>query len=266
MKKLLLVAIVTLTTLNTYAQDKEWGGFLGLSVYNGDLAQSPIPVRGLRPAVGGFYRYNYNTRWATKVGLNFGYIASYDRYSGKGTTREKRNLSFYSPIVELSFVGEYNLMKYVSGSRKYRTAPYLFAGIAGFYFNPTTNYLGTKYSLRNYKTEQSKIDGTYSPIGLAIPIGFGVKYSMGRKKLWNLGFEFGYRLTFTDYLDDVSGNLPNNFATNTSLSPDDRKLAYRGTVPGWTSKWPRGNPNNRDSYFFFGLTLSKTVRKFACNF
>lgn len=263
-KNLLLVAIIAITTTSINAQDKEWGGFLGISGYNGDLAQSPIPVRGMRPAIGGFYRYNHTTHWATKVGLNVGYIASYDRYSGKGTDRENRNLSFYSPLVELSLVGEYNFMKYVSGSRKYRSTPYVFGGIALFYFDPQTNYNGTNYHLRDFVTEQSKADGVYSPVQLAIPIGVGYKFSMGKKKLWNLGFEVGYRITFTDYLDDVSGDLPSNY--NTTLPATDKQLAYRGNATKWKTRWPRGNSDNNDGYFFFGVSLSKTIRKFKCNF
>lgn len=269
-RNLLLLAVVTLSATTINAQDKEWGGFLGISVYNGDLSQSPIPFRGMRPAVGGFYRYNFNSRWAIKTGFNFGYIASYDRYSGKGTSREHRKLSFFSPLAELSVVGEYNLRKFVAGSKKNRFAPYLFAGIAGFYFDPQTYLNGKKYKLRNAKTEQGKMDGSYSPLQLAIPMGFGVKYSFDRKKLWNLGFEFGYRKTFTDYLDDVSGTLPNNYPAG--LSAEDAALAYRGAPrtsdnkTGWPARWRRGNPDNEDAYFFFGLTISKTIRKFECRY
>lgn len=266
-RNLLLLAILALGISEVKAQDKEWGGFLGISVYNGDLSQSPVPIRGMRPAIGGLYRYNFNTHWAIKTGLNVGYIASYDKFSGKGTLRESRNLSFHSPLVELSVVGEYNLMKYVAGSRKYRFAPYLFGGIAGFYFNPQTNYLGTNYNLREFRTEQDKPEGGYGPLQIAIPLGIGFKYSLGRKKLWNIGFEFGWRKTFTDYLDDVSGDLPDNY--NTTLPQDAKNLAYRGfaTEEGtWATDWSRGNPDSQDSYYFFGVTITKTIRKFSCRF
>jgi hypothetical protein len=266
-KNLLLLAILALGISEVKAQDKEWGGFLGISVYSGDLSQSPIPIRGSRPAIGGLYRYNFNTHWAIKTGLNIGYIASYDRYSGEGTLRESRNLSFHSPLVELSVVGEYNFMKYVAGSRKYKFTPYVFGGVAGFYFNPQTFYLGTNYNLRDFVTEESKQDGVYSPLQIAIPMGIGFKYSLGRKKLWNLGFEFGWRKTFTDYLDDVSDELPSNY--NTTLPQEDRNLAYRGfpTEEGfWDNTWKRGNPDSQDSYYFFGITITKTIRQFSCRF
>lgn len=263
-KNLLLVALLVVSAKGSFAQDREWGGFLGISVYNGDLAQSPIPFRGMRPAIGGLYRYNFNTRWAIKTGLNIGYIASYDRYSGKGTTREYRNLSFHSPLVELSVVAELNLRKYVAGSRKYDWAPYLFGGVAGFYFNPQTYLNGKKYALRTMNTEQQKIDdGPYQPLGIAIPLGVGVKYSLDKRKLWNLGFEVGFRLTFTDYLDDVSGDLPTDIDNNTNITPEERALAYRGSTQ-WPKKWARGNPDNNDAYAFFGVTLTKTIRKYKC--
>lgn len=263
---LLLLALFATVSGGLKAQDQEIGGFLGISVYNGDLAQSPIPIRGSRPSLGAFYRYNFNSKFAFRVGFNYGYIASYDHYSGKGTDREFRNLSFHSPLAELHGIFEYNFKSYVSGSRKYNWTPYVFAGLAGFYFNPKTFYNGTVYNLREYKTEQSKMDKVYSPLGIAIPLGIGIKYSLGQRKMWNFGFEVGFRKTFTDYLDDVSGNLPDNFETNPQLSADDRKLAYRGYGTAWPRKWPRGNPDRKDSYFFYGITLSKTIRNYDCRY
>lgn len=264
-KNLLLVALMAFSISEIKAQDKEWGGFLGISVYNGDLSQSPIPIRGMRPAIGGLYRYNFNTHWAIKTGLNLGYIASYDRYSGEGTLRESRNLSFHSPLAELSVVGEYNFMKYVAGSRKYRFTPYVFGGVAGFYFNPQTFYEGTNYNLREFDTEQGRSEAAYSPLAIAIPMGIGIKYSLGRKKLWNLGFEFGWRKTFTDNIDDVSNG---GFVDPNTVDATSAKLSYRSyqTEQGnWDRDWPRGS-DSQDSYYFFGVTITKTIRTFSCRF
>lgn len=44
----------------------------------------------------------------------------------------------------------------------------------------------------------------YSNFQLVIPIGIGAKYKLTNNL--DLGFELSYRHTFTDYLDDVSGN------------------------------------------------------------
>jgi hypothetical protein len=38
-----------------------------------------------------------------------------------------------------------------------------------------------------------------------IPYGIGIKYNIGGK--FSLAADMGYRYTFTDYLDDVSGNV-----------------------------------------------------------
>ena len=43
-----------------------------------------------------------------------------------------------------------------------------------------------------------------SPFLLSIPFGIGVRYKLSRKV--DIGFEVGYRYTFTDLLDGVSGN------------------------------------------------------------
>ena len=40
-------------------------------------------------------------------------------------------------------------------------------------------------------------------VSMAIPFGVGLKWNLG--KYFSVGAEWGMRLTFTDYLDDVSG-------------------------------------------------------------
>ena len=39
---------------------------------------------------------------------------------------------------------------------------------------------------------------------VVIPAGVGIRYKLDRH--WDLSFEIGWRKTFTDYLDDVSGS------------------------------------------------------------
>jgi hypothetical protein len=81
-------------------------------------------------------------------------------------------------------------------------------------------------------------DPDYRTLQIGLPFGVGIKYVLGGQ--WNLGLEFGARKTFTDYLDDLGGplNLSNRFQN--------------------------GNPNDRDMYFFTGLTISYTFYKVRC--
>jgi hypothetical protein len=71
-----------------------------------------------------------------------------------------------------------------------------------------------------------------------LPFGVGLKYVLAGQ--WNLGLEFGARKTFTDYLDDLGGNL------NT------------------TNKFQNGNPFSNDMYVFTSLSVSYTFYKIRC--
>jgi hypothetical protein len=53
-------------------------------------------------------------------------------------------------------------------------------------------------SLQNYLNEGVE----YSLFGVSIPFGVGVRYKLNNNL--DLGFDFGYRVALTDYLDDVS--------------------------------------------------------------
>jgi hypothetical protein len=47
----------------------------------------------------------------------------------------------------------------------------------------------------------------YSLVNISIPFGFGFRYKIGAQM--DLGFDFGYRVSLSDYLDDVSDDRPN---------------------------------------------------------
>lgn len=255
--KILLLTLFTVSaTVSSYAQDQEVGGFIGASIYRGDLDQTPWAGRNTRPAIGGIYRYYLSPKFNVRAGLNFTYLAAYDNHNGgsseEAKSRNKRGLRFFSHLLELNGMVEYNILNFVPGSAKYRWTPYVFGGVALFNFNPKTNLGGTVYTLKDYETEPGK---SYSTVGFAIPFGGGVKYNFGKESLWNIGLEAGWRLTFTDYLDDVSAK----FGPNPPPSdPIAAKLAKRGP----TNR--RGNPDNNDAYILVGFTLTKTIRKYRC--
>jgi len=250
-------------TISTQAQDYDFGLFGGLSFYQGDL--SPGLGNGVgkfigtfRPAIGGIARYNFHPNFSVRGNLNFGWIASYDRYQNEGTSRESRNLSFNSPIVELSGTFEWNILKYIAGSKKHTWTPYLFAGVGLTYIHPMAWHEGDLISLRKLNTDISKASGTsYSPIQPVIPIGGGLKFNLRRD--YTLGLEAGWRMMFTDYLDDVSAG----YTGDNSMSTIDSKLGNRSGVPQAAGA-QRGGEKYKDSYFFLGLTLTKTLRPYKC--
>lgn len=78
----------------------------------------------------------------------------------------------------------------------------------------------------------------YSSVQLGIPIGGGVKYVLNPK--WYLAVEVATRRLFFDYLDNISDNDPT------------------------LKNYQYGNRFDNDSYFFMGLTLTRTFYDIPC--
>lgn len=260
LKYILLAIVIGSGTMTIKAQDYDFGLFGGLCSYEGDLAPGldngiVNAFRGTRPAIGAIARYNFHPNFSVRGNLNFGWIAAYDKYGNEGTGRESRNLSFNSPVVELSAMLEVNLKKYIAGSKKYKWAPYLFAGAGISYTNPKTWDNGTSVSLRKLNTEPGKSKGqsAFQPV---IPMGGGLKFNF--KHDFTLGIEAGWRMMFTDYLDDVS----TTYTGSNTGSLDDRMGNRSGTPKAAGTQ--RGNPERNDSYIFYGFTITKTIRPYKC--
>lgn len=79
----------------------------------------------------------------------------------------------------------------------------------------------------------------YSTVQMAIPFGGGFKYIVNPN--WYVALEFGVRKTFFDYLDNVSA------------FQDQTQKNYR-----------YGNPNDNDTYYFLGITLTRTFYTIPC--
>ena len=222
-------------------------GFLGGgSYYIGD-----INPRGhflfSKPAGGIYLRHTSHYRYAFRFGINYGQIYGNDALS-KEADQKERNLSFKSSIYEFSSLAEFNFVDYRIGNEHEHFTFYIFAGLAGYYFNPKAD-LGNGYeSLSQYNTEgQSK---SYKKVQMSIPFGIGLKFNAGEKL--GIGVEWGPRRTFTDYLDDVSGAYPQSVNSNETKKNFTDRTTNASASPGSM----RGNPSTKDWYFFYGLSLN----------
>ena len=279
----ILLAMISglLTTKSAQAGDHEVGVFLGTGKYFGDLeknylddifldevgADPEIVFDEYEPAFGLLYRYYFNPRFNLKGGVNFGYISGDDaNYFEDGGARQ---LSFRSHILEGSLQLEWNILPFVPRSDSYRFAPYVFGGISVFNFDPQAEGPdGDMHSLQPLGTEGQLIDGDdrYSLTQISIPFGVGFKYNLSN--YWNIGLEVGGRKTFTDYLDDVSGEYaaPDALRSAANDAGEDGDLAaILGNPAGHTEGASRGNDETEDWYFFSGITISYTIRSFECN-
>ena len=236
------------------------GVFLGGSYYIGDLNPSKHFFM-TQPAIGLFYRYNLNYRVAFRGGFNYGTIQADDSQSSNPDQLE-RNLNFKSRIVELYTQAEFNFWEYRVGHTDFIFAPYIFAGLAVFQFNPQAN-VGNQWidlqplATEGQKTSQNPTLKPYKLYQMSIPFGIGFKLSFSNQI--GLGFEWGPRKTFTDYLDDVSGKYVDPVQLAHDKGGYSAQLSNRTKNPNDIMNDVgklRGNPNNKDWYFYYGLVIS----------
>lgn len=296
MKKVFTIIALLALSLASQAQYRwEYGGGLGAANYLGEIGGKEGPGRDFiadlhlgstRYNFAGYARYKINKYFSAKGGLYFLNVTGADKFS-QNPERVGRNLSFSTNIIEASVQGEFNFYSQsrISGGvglvrgKKKRTdfRSYIFAGIGACYFNPTTTINGTRYNLRDYKTEGV----AYSPITYVIPTGIGMAYTIDRK--YRISLDLGYRFTGTDFIDDASNKYvdksnaplieqqianPNMlfYANNPNAKPTtsngvdlpipknygydiDRNV---GTI--------RGDPNDRDGYFVVAATFGMVIK------
>lgn len=209
---------------------------IGTSNYYGDMASYTTPFRStfgmMRWNISGNYTRHFTPRLAARASFTYARIAGDDYKMNKNdptNLRFARNLSFRNDLKEFSLQG---IFKLTPDNRSYDRRPqfssYLFGGVAVVAHNPKAldEEGGHWVKLRSLGTEGQGRPGyakPYSLIQFAIPVGIGVRYKINDR--FDVGAELGFRVTFTDYLDDVAGNYadPALFADN----PTALKMANR---------------------------------------
>ncbi|WP_069657861.1 type IX secretion system protein PorG [Arcticibacter eurypsychrophilus] len=248
----LIVGFIFLAQQEIKAQSWELGVFGGGIGYIGDLNPKNL-FQLSNPAYGILVKRNLDPYWSIKLSILHGKIAAADSNSNN-SAQILRNLSFFSPLTEISMQGEFNFFNYIPGMSRKKYSPYIFAGGSLALFNPKTRYQGEIVTLNGLKTE-----GTfYRKYTIAVPYGTGIKYNIVGN--WTLGAELGYRTTFTDHLDDVSGNYPDENVNGLS----DRSEERFGVVSPYRQGYQRGDSKKRDTYSFLGFTLTYTFITGKC--
>ncbi len=262
-KKLILWVLLLVSLLPiSYAQRAEIGINAGGAGYIGDFNSSnPMKISGLNGGI--FGKINFDPHWGLGLHINYGEIKAEDALSKNADLRQ-RNLNFKTTLNELAFIGSFNFLDmYSPGSRK-RVTPFIFAGLGGVIFKTIGKYnreWQTSLELRDLKTEgQSDL---YRKYAIVIPFGAGVKYK--KSENWTLFGQIGYRATFTDYLDDVSGVYPIvNSTWGTSVDVSDRSGEINGGVNLYRPGDQRGDFRKRDTYLFVNIGISYTFVSQKC--
>ena len=250
----------------------EFGLFGGAANYVGDIRPDYKELYNVfNPAAGAFLRINFHPRWAVRGAFTAGKTEGDDFYA-TSAFEKTRNLSFHSNVYEASIILEFNFFEYILRSKTDYFTPYLFVGVAGFHFNPKADYQGETYELQPLGTEGQQFpdftdNEPYKLYDFAIPYGGGFKYNLTSNL--TLGFEIGYRSTFTDYLDDISQNYVDpaiirsgqNGPIAAALADRSIELASEPIgVPGRQ----RGDSKNNDAYIFSGISISYTFTNLLC--
>lgn len=270
------------TSRNWSMNKKEVFVVAGATNFLGDLGgrdrigtqKSPIDLdlNATRMGMGVGYRYRFHPFWATSSHLYFGYVSGDDANTDE-IVRRSRNLSFRSPIVDVNQRIEYILLakekvgaryriKGLKGMRTKADQLYIFTGLGVTYFNPQTQINGQWVDLRPLRTEGQGLDGgpdEYSRFTANIPFGVGFKLGMGQ--FWRIGMELSYHKTFTDYMDDVSGNY---YDPNVLAAEVGQNAAYASNPAIENHSWfgpgqQRGNPNDNDAYLLANLVVTRNI-------
>ncbi|MFZ1528409.1 MAG: DUF6089 family protein [Ferruginibacter sp.] len=259
MRKSFILLVFCLSAKIAYPQKFFTTFFGGISNYSGDLSGSNYFLRHSHPAWGLGLMSELSDRVFIRADFVSAKISGDDKW---GTVNRQRNLSFKSDIAEFSLAAEYTLFNLY----EYKVSPYFFAGVAAFQFKPTTTDVNGNYIiLPDYSTEgQGFYEGRkpYKLRQVSFPLGGGVLWGITNNK--RIGFVFGVRKTFTDYLDDVSTTYADQTVLAQNRGFGAVAIAWRGDdyngVPYPAAGTKRGNPENNDWYFFSGATIRVRIQ------
>jgi hypothetical protein len=259
-KRYILSFLMMILSATLHAQFLELGVTGGACSYIGDVNSKGF-FNNTKVGGGFFARWNWHPNFSTRISGVRGTLQADDTRSSESEVRA-RNLSFNTDLWEIALFQEFNLIPYHPKKNKNQIfAPYIYAGISAFHFNPKTLYQGDWLPLQPLGTEGQGLPGfkkKYSLWQPAVVLGGGIRLALTER--FAVGLDLGYRITFTDYIDDVSTVYvaPRDLTANGTLAValSNRSEEYTGIPADNLVGERRGNSNNKDSYLFWGVTFS----------
>ncbi len=275
----LFIFSILLSSLAVAQYRWDYGFQLGASNYLGDIGGkdksrrdfvSDMKLAETRWAGAGFVRYKFNPKLSLRAQFAYQRIQGADSLS-TNPARHARNLSFRNDIFELSATPQLTIYENQDLGSSYRFKLsfnfYVFAGIGIMHHNPKTYYEGDWVALQPLHTENVN----YSLWQGVVPLGTGFYFTIRKKH--RIGFEYNWRITFTDYLDDVS----RKYVNPATLSPEGAALANRSNLQtaggdqaflnnfGYNATQAnpankRGDSKHNDTYMTMSLNYSYVIR------
>lgn len=276
MKKVLLISIFLFCGAEIFAQsfysnriNRRWmaSGGIGYARALGDLTNPGSYFDTKLNIVGGI-QYRFTDRVQAGVNLMAFQLSGSDLDIDPELNTRSRGLSFVSNNLELSATASISLFPTATRfTQRKLINPYLVAGVGVLLFDPRAEVpefafingdtipaprAGEMVSLRPYQTERPN---SYGRFALVVPVGVGVRVKV--TDFLDLTAQVSNRITFTDYLDDVSGvggdkgrGYPdkNLFDLN---NPEDVTALALSDPTGQGEI--RGNPESDDYYLIFNI-------------
>ena len=225
--RILVFMLVLIPTLAFSQSRLSITAFGGAANYHGDLQPKRLSF-AQSSFVGGLgLQYELHPRLELRGEIRYGHLSGADSTNTEQSLRG-RNLNFTTRLYEASLLAQYNFGDILEK----RIVPYLFAGLALYHFSPYTfDSTGKKVMLQPLRTEGQGLPQypgkkMYNLNQVAIPFGFGVNYAVNDKV--TLGFEFGLRKLFTDYIDDVGGTYADPNILLAEVGKRSVDFSYRG--------------------------------------
>lgn len=274
MRKIVLSIIISTFSVGLANAQYLWdfGAQVGASNYLGEMGGKSgtrrdfvmdMKLSKTQFTVGGFARYKFTPLISGRLGLNWVRIQGADNTS-TNPGRAGRNLSFRNDLIELDLQAQVFFYEIPDLGRTYRYRNdfkmYAFAGVGGYYHNPKTQYQGQWVALQPLQTEGV----AYKKMGLSIPAGIGLLFTL--EKRHRIGWEFNWRTTFTDYLDDVStvyadpSMLSSELAIDLANRRDELIGANYPDPKNYAPGSKRGDPSHNDSYLTTSIYYSYVIR------
>ena len=193
MYRLILGILLFVASSSAYSQSRaELGVFGGAAYYLGDINPT-WHFYSSSVALGGIYRYNFNSRYSLRGSMLFSGLSGED-LDFKNNYQQNRGASFNTDLVDLALQVEFNFQPFWAPkkSKTKKLVPYVTGGIG--YIAPSS-------------TSSS----------FTIPMGAGFKANVSKR--WTAALEWSFRKTFTDDLDHLDD--PNNFNESSLLHNND---------------------------------------------
>ena len=242
--------------------------------------------------MGGLYaRYQAHPAVGIRLGVNYGTLYASDNFNyskakkassveDDAYQRYVRNLNVKTIVWESQLLFEINLRRFnlESPAAGKHFNPYITLGIGAYHFKAKGEFTDrtsgkTQWmDLRDLNLEgqgfanYAGAPAQYSPWQVNIPLGFGLRWDIGRQL--GLGVEYMYRYCFTDYLDNVSDRYIDPTLFDQNLSPDKAGAARQMYDKSYeidpnikhSAGEKRGNSSVKDGYSTISINFYYKVK------